>query len=95
LIDAAKKAQKIVTAHDPNALIIRNWDSSKFAPKDLRKLAKDDLVKEGSNEVLVPGPEMSPTPPAGYQVMFLAFFFRGLTFPAHEFFRALLFAYGI
>jgi hypothetical protein len=38
---------------------------------------------------------MSPTPPAGYQVMFLAFFFRGLTFPAHEFFRALLFAYGI
>jgi hypothetical protein len=38
---------------------------------------------------------MTPTLPAGFQVMFMAFILQGLSFPAHDFLRGLLFAYGV
>jgi hypothetical protein len=91
LPDATKKAKKAVVACDPNAPIIKDCDRSKFVQKDLRKLAKDDFVKEGSDEVLVPGPETTPALLAGYRVMFLAFVLYGLFFPVHELFWGLLF----
>jgi hypothetical protein len=46
-------------------------------------------------EIVFPRDEAIPSPPAGFQVMFLAFLFRGLSLPAHEFLRGLLFVYGV
>jgi hypothetical protein len=61
-----------------------------FLEKDLCKAVKDD-----TEEVRVPGPEMTPTPPGGFQLMFLAFILCRLSFPAHDFLRGVLFAYGV
>ena len=43
----------------------------------------------------MPGADERPSPPPGFTVMFLAYLFRGLSLPAHEFLRCLLFSYGI
>jgi hypothetical protein len=45
--------------------------------------------------IIFPGDKVVPAPPAGYQVMFLAFLLRGLSLPAHEFLCGLLFVYGV
>jgi hypothetical protein len=63
--------------------------------KDLRKAAKDGLLKEDAAEVRVLGLEATPTPPAGFWVMFFSFVLRGILFPPHDFLRGLLFTYGI
>jgi hypothetical protein len=39
--------------------------------------------------------ERIPKPPSGFRVMFLAFLLCGLSFPAHEFLRGLLFVYAV
>ncbi|KAK1682980.1 hypothetical protein QYE76_043828 [Lolium multiflorum] len=44
---------------------------------------------------VVLGAVSRPKPPKGFTVMFTAFLFRGLSLPAHEFLRSLLFFYGI
>jgi hypothetical protein len=41
------------------------------------------------------GTKTIPQPQPGYRVMFLAFLFRGLSLPAHEFLHGLLFIYGM
>ena len=46
-------------------------------------------------EYQLPGDEEIPNPPEGWRVMFLSFLFRGLSLPAHEFLRGLLFVYGV
>jgi hypothetical protein len=46
-------------------------------------------------DIVFPRDEAIPSPPAGFRVMFLAFLFRGLSLPAHEFLRGLLFVYGV
>jgi hypothetical protein len=57
------------------------------------------VKKEGylseSVAVIFPKDEAFPSPPVGYRVMFLAFLFRGLSIPAHEFLHGLLFVYGV
>ena len=42
-----------------------------------------------------PGDEMIPCPGDGWRVIFLDFLVRGLSLPAHEFLRGLLFVYGV
>jgi hypothetical protein len=93
--DAANKTKKTAVSHDPNIPAIGIWDQTKFTAKDLRKLVKEDFVKEGSDEIKMPGLNATLAPPTGYRVMFLAFFYRGLSFPIHDFLRALLFAYEV
>jgi hypothetical protein len=61
----------------------------------LRKATKDGLLKDDVAEARVAGPEITPTPPVGFWVMFFAFVLRGLLFPPHEFLCGLLFVYGI
>jgi hypothetical protein len=61
---------------------------------DLKKLKKEDFLPEAV-PVIFPGDERVPKLPKGYRVMFLAFLLRGLSLPAHEFLRGLLFVYGI
>jgi hypothetical protein len=45
--------------------------------------------------VIFPDDEVVPTLPMGYRVMLIAFLLRGLSLPAHEFLRGLLFVYGV
>jgi hypothetical protein len=91
----SKKLKKSVAAADLDAPTIGNWCHSKFVYKDPRKASKDGLLKDDAAEAHVVGPEITPTPPAGFQVMFFPFILRGLSFPLHEFLCGFLFAYGI
>jgi hypothetical protein len=65
-----------------------------FATFDLTKAQIDGLIADG-DQVIFPSTERIPKPPSGYRVMFFAFLLRGLSFPAHEFLRGLLFVYGV
>jgi hypothetical protein len=95
IVDAAKKAKKTTAQRDPDAPLVAIRDYSKVVEKDLCKVAKEGLLKDDAEEVRVLGPESTRTPPAGFQVMILVFILRGLSFPAHDFLRGLLFAYGV
>jgi hypothetical protein len=75
--------------------MIGHWDCYKFVEKDLRRAAKEEILKDDAKEVCVPGPKATATPPAGFRVMFMAFILCKLSFPAHNFLRGLLFAYGV
>jgi hypothetical protein len=65
-----------------------------FEQSDLTKAQKDGFLV-GGYQVIFPSTGRIPTPPSGYRVMFLAFLLRGLSHPAHEFLRGLLFVYGV
>jgi hypothetical protein len=71
-----------------------SWVPSEFSQTDLTKAQTDGLIAD-SDQVIFPSTERIPKPPSGFQVMFLAFLLRGLSFPAHEFLRGLLFVYGV
>ena len=43
----------------------------------------------------IPDDEEIPNPPDRWRVIFLSFLLRGLSLPAHEFLRGLLFVYGV
>jgi hypothetical protein len=77
-----------------NANSVTSWVPSDFAQKDLDKAQADDLVFD-ADQVTVPSTERIPKPPSGFWVMFFAFLLRGLSLPAHEFLRGLLFVYGV
>jgi hypothetical protein len=64
----------------PDSPTTGDWDCSKFVEKDLCKAAKEELLKDDAEEVRVPRPETTSTPPAGFRVMFMAFILRGLSF---------------
>jgi hypothetical protein len=66
----------------------------RFSQTDLTKAQKDGLIAEG-DQVIFPSTERIPKPPSGYWVMFLTFLLHGISFPAHEFLRELLFVYGV
>jgi hypothetical protein len=71
-----------------------SWVTSAITKKEVEKARTDDLIS-GSDSVKFPSTERIPQPPSGYRVMFLAFLLRGLSLPAHEFLRGLLFVYGV
>jgi hypothetical protein len=71
-----------------------NWVPSEFSQTDLTKAQSDGLIADG-DQVIFPSTERIPKPPSGYRVMFFAFLLCGLSFPAHEFLRGLLFVYGV
>ena len=71
-----------------------DWDSSNISEQDLTKLRKEGRLPKDKKKVLRPGAEVFPTPPPGFTVIFLAFFERGLSLPAHEFLRGFLFVHG-
>jgi hypothetical protein len=54
----------------------------------------DGLISS-SDSIKFPSTEQIPQPLSGYRVMFLSFLFCGLSLPAHEFLRGLLFVYGV
>jgi hypothetical protein len=71
-----------------------SWVPSEFRQTDLTKAQADGLIADG-DQVIFPSTERIPKPPSGFWVMFLAFLLCGLSFPAHEFLRGLLFVYGV
>ena len=72
-----------------------DWERTSFTTWDEGKLRKAGVVADVDGNIIIPGNKSRPTPPEGYTVMFMAFLFRGLSLPAHEFLRGLLFTYGI
>ncbi|KAM0839717.1 hypothetical protein ACQ4PT_060139 [Festuca glaucescens] len=70
------------------------WCRLKYTDSDLHKLRKFGLLP-ATMEAKLAGDEAVPRPDDGWRVMFTAFIFRGLSLPAHEFLRGLLFVYGV
>jgi hypothetical protein len=71
-----------------------SWVPSAFAQKELDKAKADGLISN-NDFIIFPGTERILKPKSGYQVMFLAFLLRGLSLPAHEFLRGILYVYGV
>jgi hypothetical protein len=67
---------------------------SSFDDTNLKKAKKEGFLSELA-EIIFPWDEAIPASPVGYRVMFLAFLFRGLFHPAHEFLRGFLFVYSV
>jgi hypothetical protein len=67
---------------------------STIVQKEVKKARTDGLISS-SDSIKFPSTERIPQPPSGYRVMFLSFLLRGLSLPAHEFLRGLLFVYGV
>jgi hypothetical protein len=70
------------------------WVPSEFKESDLTKAQREGFLIRAA-PIIFPGIECIPKPPSGYRVMFLAFLLRGLSLPAHEYLRGLLFVYGV
>jgi hypothetical protein len=87
-------AQKNKMGKSNTANASTSWVPSDFKQKDLTKAHADGLISD-DDQVIFPSTERIPKPPNGFRVMFLAFLLRGLSFPAHEFLRGLLFVYGV
>jgi hypothetical protein len=71
-----------------------SWVPSAFKQNDLENSKADGLISD-DDQVIFPSTDRILKPPSSFQVMFLTFFLRGLSFPAHEFLRGLLFVYGV
>ena len=70
-----------------------DWRRSTFSQADADELAAKGLL--AGMQYRIPGDEEIPNPPDGWRVIFLSFLLRGLSLPAHEFLRGLLFMYGV
>jgi hypothetical protein len=71
-----------------------SWVRSTITERDVEKVTADGYLSE-EDSIQFPSTERIPNPLDGYRVMFLAFLLRGLSLPAHEFLRGLLFFYGV
>jgi hypothetical protein len=67
-----------------------SWVPSVFTQKKMNKARIDGLVSN-DDEIIFPSTERIPKPRDGFWVKFLSFLLRGLSLPAHEFLRGLLF----
>jgi hypothetical protein len=74
--------------------VATSWVPSAFTQKELEKAQADGLVSN-DDEVIFPSAERIPKPKDGFRVMFFAYLLRGLSLPAQEFLRGLLFVYGV
>jgi hypothetical protein len=88
---AATMTKKGAAAPPPNTAMSEmksgKWTKSTFKPKDLQALRDSGLVSASHDDVKFPGDKVIPRLDAS--------FIRGLSLPAYEFLRGLLFEYGI
>ncbi|KAK1664200.1 hypothetical protein QYE76_052359 [Lolium multiflorum] len=75
--------------------VSRDWGASTISNREVSKLRALGFIFSSDDDICLLGPSSHPNPPKGFTVMFVAFLFRGLSLPAHEFLRSLLFFYGI
>jgi hypothetical protein len=87
-------AQKNKMGKASTASSATSWVPSVFQQKDLDKAYADGLIS-ADDQVIFPSTERIPKLQSGFWVMFFAFLLRGLSLPAHEFLRGLLFVYGV
>ena len=71
------------------------WERSTVKNHDLAELRRLGLLSEDVDRARLAGSEVIPKPGAGWNVTFIPFIFRGLSFPLHAFLRNLLFVYGV
>jgi hypothetical protein len=71
-----------------------SWVPMEFKRKDLEKAQANGRIS-ADDQVTFPSTDPIPKPPSGFRVMFFDFLQRGLSLPAHEFLRGLLFVYGV
>ncbi|KAK1631199.1 hypothetical protein QYE76_005514 [Lolium multiflorum] len=83
------------TSTSDAAKVSRNWSASAISSRDVNKLRSLGFISASEDDIRLPGAVSRPQPPKGFTVMFVAFLLRGLSLPAHEFLRSLLFFYGI
>ncbi|KAK1607929.1 hypothetical protein QYE76_031602 [Lolium multiflorum] len=86
--------KKSATTSDA-AKVSRDWSASAISSRDINKLRNLGFISASEEDIRLPGAVTRPKPPKGFTFMFVAFLFRGLSLPAHEFLRSLLFFYGI
>ncbi|KAK1619944.1 hypothetical protein QYE76_025461 [Lolium multiflorum] len=77
------------------AKVSRDWTASAISNRDINRLRALGFISASEDDIRLPGAVSCPKPPKGFTVMFVAFLFCGLSLPAHEFLRSLLFFYGI
>ena len=70
-----------------------DWKRSEITETEINELKGQGLLN--GMEYKLPGDEEIPNPPTGWRVIFLSFLLRGLSLPAHEFLRGLLFVCGV
>ncbi|KAK1612542.1 hypothetical protein QYE76_036215 [Lolium multiflorum] len=75
--------------------VSRNWSASAISSRDIHKLRALRFISASEDDIRLPRAVSRPKPPKGFTVMFVAFLFCGLSLPAHEFLRSLLYFYGI
>jgi hypothetical protein len=71
-----------------------SWVPSTLTQKELDKAKVDGLVSD-KDSIVFSTIEWIPKPSSGFRVMFLTFLLCGLSLPAHEFLRGLLYFYGV
>ena len=74
----------------------RDWTESAVTERQLELLRNEGQVPSGKTGMARrPGSEVITRPRPGERVSFVDFVTRGLSFPVHDFFRGLLYAYGV
>ncbi|KAK1600867.1 hypothetical protein QYE76_017954 [Lolium multiflorum] len=84
---------KAVTATAKDAQC--DWKASTITKCEEKRMRSLGLISDNEEDVCFPCSDSRPNPPAGFTVMFSAFLYQGLSLPAHEFLRCLLFSYDI
>jgi hypothetical protein len=77
-----------------NTNSVTSWVRSAIQQKEVEKARIDGLIST-KDSIKFSSTERIPQLPSDYRVMFLSFLLRGLSLPAHEFLRGLLFVYGV
>jgi hypothetical protein len=90
-----KKGSTSSSATTGAAKVGLDWCASTILKREENKMRSLGLISSIESDYLHPGSSSRPKPPKGFTIMFAAFLFRGLSLPAHEFLRSLLFFYGI
>jgi hypothetical protein len=88
------RAQKNKMGKNVTVNSATSWVPSEFKQKDPEKAQANGFIF-ADDQVTFPSTERIPKPPSGFWVMFFYFLLRGLSLPAHEFLRGLLFIYGV
>ena len=73
-----------------------DWVRSSVTERQLDGLCRDGTLPPAKQvKTRAPGNEIVSRPAAGERVCFIDFVNRGLSFPVHDFFRGLMYAYGV
>jgi hypothetical protein len=98
-VSTSTTGPKIIVAATKKVAPEASAATTKDAPGDwpastMSKACSLGQILEKEGDVILPGSDSRPNPPAGFTVMFVAFLYRGLSLPRHEFFSVFCFRMG-